>query len=109
MENTSATGPQTRWFEVLNHYVKGNTLEQAEAYLVLRRLVRNSLGHRVSQLGDDADDFIHDRLMEIAQEFCAGKISWEATFPGLVKVSVCRKFIDWMRRRRRMVLTDCEL
>lgn len=104
----AATG-SVSWPEILQRYVAGNRLEQAESYLVLRRLVRRGLGHRMTALGSDADDFIHERLMEIAQLYCRGEIREDRSFPAFVITVVRNRFIDWARVTKRVVLTEAEI
>jgi RNA polymerase sigma factor (sigma-70 family) len=100
--------PGMQCFEALDRFLHGTPVEQGAAYMSLRRLVRNCLGpSRTTQLAHDLDDFIHDRLLDIARKHAEGTLR-EPTFPGFVRVLVHWRFIDWINTQHRELLAGEE-
>jgi len=95
------------WARRVRNLSDREPIEQAAAYAHLRRLILRCLGaRRVRSLGDDLEDFIQDRIIDLA----TGKLVVKSyrTFEPFVGRVVRTRFIDRMRQtgRRREWLRE---
>jgi len=90
------------WADVLRRFFSADPVEQGIGYVSLRRLIRRCLGAQVAVLGAETEDFVHERLIDIAAAHHAGELQ-PRTLPGFVKRLVAWRFTDWARRARREV------
>ena len=95
------------WARRLDDLAGSDLTRQAAAYGNLRELILRCLGRaRLASLGDEAEDFIQDRITDLATRKVEIR-SWE-TFEPFVGKIVRTRFIDKMRQggRRREWLKE---